>query len=231
MNISVFVSIIGILITSILPVMISAILIKKYGSSWKVFAIGACVFFITQPLLRIPILKYLQFKPWFYSFIVTNFILYSILLGITAGIFEEVGRYIAFKLLLKNNLKWQDGVIFGLGYGGIEAFLFLGISCILNFYTLNPSTLALGIIERIGAMIIHIGMTMLVLYSVKYNNKKYLFYAIGFHTFVDAPIGIFQKANVSLILIESYVLIMAAIAMLILLKIKKSIDKEGILYE
>ena len=45
---------------------------------------------------------------------------YALFLGFTAGLFEEVGRYLAFTTILKKRLDWKNAVAFGIGHGGIE---------------------------------------------------------------------------------------------------------------
>ena len=59
-----------------------------------------------------------------------------IFLGITAGVFEECGRYMGFKLTLKKHRRFGDGVAFALGHGGIEALLIAGISSLYNLIIL-----------------------------------------------------------------------------------------------
>lgn len=48
--------------------------------------------------------------------------------GLMAGLFEEGGRYIVMRLALKKQRNWNDGFAFGLGHGGIEAILIVGVS-------------------------------------------------------------------------------------------------------
>lgn len=49
-----------------------------------------------------------------------------------AGVFEEVGRYLAFRFLLKRYTNRRDAVTYGIGHGGIEAILVLGLTAINN---------------------------------------------------------------------------------------------------
>ena len=103
----------------------------------KPFLVGALVFLVSQVVLRMPLLNGVVAKTdWFYNMSVLNPILYAVFLGLTAGIFEEVGRFIGFKTGLKKNRTWYDGIAFGLGHGGIEAILFAGISSIQNLYVI-----------------------------------------------------------------------------------------------
>ncbi len=52
-----------------------------------------------------------------------------VLIGcLLAGIFEEVGRYVVFRLFLKEYRDRKDAIMYGIGHGGIESILILGIS-------------------------------------------------------------------------------------------------------
>lgn len=56
--------------------------------------------------------------------------LYMLYGGLAAGVFEETGRYVSFRLLLrKQRFPERDtAVVYGVGHGGIEAMLLLGVT-------------------------------------------------------------------------------------------------------
>lgn len=56
-----------------------------------------------------------------------GYILYG---ALAAGIFEETGRYIAYKLVMKNHLTAKNAVMMGLGHGGFEAMYLVGFTFI-----------------------------------------------------------------------------------------------------
>ena len=62
--------------------------------------------------------------------------LYGLFMGGTAAIAEEFGRYIAVRFLLKKNRRYADGIAYGLGHGGIEAMLLIGVNNIANLIVL-----------------------------------------------------------------------------------------------
>ena len=54
-----------------------------------------------------------------------------ILLGtLLAGVFEETGRFVAFRFLLKKYQNKATSVMYGIGHGGIESAIILGITCV-----------------------------------------------------------------------------------------------------
>lgn len=214
-------------------------LLIKDKNLLKSFFIGALIFFVSQLLIRIPILNnVLSSQMWFNKMSMNPWI-YGIFLALTAGIVEEVGRYIAFKYILKNNHKWSDGISYGLGHGGIEALLMTGFSCVslligciminngafdslmnsegANFIynqciSLTSTTTFIAGFERLCAISIHIGLSMIVLYGIRNKKIIYIFISILIHTLVNAPIVIFpQVFNIGLVGIELYVFIWAVI--------------------
>ena len=68
----------------------------------------------------------------------------------TSGLFEESTRWIVMRYWAKRVRTWEEGVGFGLGHGGIEALLLLGIAAINNFIlALNPDMLKAQV-EAVG---------------------------------------------------------------------------------
>ena len=62
-----------------------------------------------------------------------NIWLYALYGGMMAGLFEESGRFIAFKTVLrKKNGKDANALMYGAGHGGFEAMALLGLSMISN---------------------------------------------------------------------------------------------------
>ncbi len=219
----------------------------------KPFLVGALVFLVSQVLLRIPLLNGVLSKmDWFYNMTVLNPILYAVFLGLTAGIFEEVGRFIGFETGLKKNRTWYDGIAFGLGHGGIEAILFAGIASIQNLYiifALNNGTfnealvgaseetvrgifsstssimVLYGGIERIFAVIMHIGFTILVLYGINKRKKAlYLLWAILAHGVIDTTVVVVQQAGGSMHVLELICAIFAVILLIAAIRVKGSFE-------
>ncbi|MEG1311013.1 MAG: YhfC family glutamic-type intramembrane protease [Romboutsia sp.] len=222
------------LICFLIPIISFIYFAKKHKKVPKSFLVGMLIFFVSQMLIRIPILIYILPNMMWFIKMQTNPYIYGIFLGLTAGIFEEVGRYVAFKYLLKNNREFDDGISYGFGHGGIEAILLTGVSClstliiciIINNGTINinssgalsslynqcisltPGLALISGIERISAMAIHIGLSMIVLYGVRNRKMIYLFIAILVHTLINAPLVIFpQVFGVGIVGVEIYVFI------------------------
>lgn len=57
--------------------------------------------------------------------ILNNLWLYGLYGGLMAGLFEETGRFLTMKLLVKRNDKNETALIYGAGHGGIEVIITL----------------------------------------------------------------------------------------------------------
>lgn len=92
--------------------------------------LGAAGFFVTQILIRIPILTVLQSQSWFIQFSQNHSFLYAFLLAFTAGLFELAGRFVVARIM--NNQNFHRSLAVGLGHGGIEAMVIAGSAYLTN---------------------------------------------------------------------------------------------------
>ncbi len=99
---------------------------------WLAWLFGAAGFFVPQMVIRIPILNMLAAVPAVTAFSKDHFAGYCLILGVTAALFETAGRYIVAKMLSKR-LTFERSLASGLGHGGIEAMMLVGITYINNF--------------------------------------------------------------------------------------------------
>lgn len=112
---------------------------EKMVSAW---ALGAAGFVVTQLIIRLPILTALQNQPWFMGFSENHSFLFAFTLAFTAGLFELVGRFAVAKLMQKN-LSYKRSLAAGLGHGGIEAMILVGMTYlnnILYIFMINNGT-------------------------------------------------------------------------------------------
>jgi len=115
-----------------LPIALVIWVMKKYRPGFKPIAIGMLVFFVVQMVVRIPIIQILSLSEDVQFFTANNFIVYVLILSVTAGLFEEGGRLLGFRLFLKKRREYKHGIAYGVGHGGIEAILLVGLSFIAN---------------------------------------------------------------------------------------------------
>ncbi len=161
-----------------------------------------------------------------------------VLYGITmAGVFEECGRYMVMKTMMKKNRTRENAVLYGIGHGGIEILAvvlplmlqYLAIAILFSagdmenaLRTLNitektaaaalPAVqaaasfdyamMAMNVIERLLAMSVHIGLTVIVCYGAINGKKSCLPLAILLHMLMDTFPALYQRGVVQLWAVE-----------------------------
>ncbi|WP_338752638.1 YhfC family glutamic-type intramembrane protease [Bacillus sp. FJAT-52991] len=220
----------GLLIGIIFPlVSLLYCLIKKHY--FKPYFLGVSAFIISQMLLRLPLLQWLSVNVMAYNmFQVTQPFLFALVLGFSAGVFEEVARYIAMKYFMRNNQNWNDGIVFGMGHGGIEAVLFLGISVLASLFSptmmlLHGTDYFMGGIERVFAILLHVGLSILVLKGASSGQIKYLVYAIFIHGMIDSFAGsipLLITNSFSIIVIEGLLIITSVLLFAYCIQLRKN---------
>lgn len=110
----------------ILPVILVAVWKKKTRQPMKPVLIGALTFFVFAIILEsFPKLVLLQSNNSIGKVIVSNVYLYSMVGALLAGIFEETGRLVAYKVLLRKYKERMAALTYGIGHGGFEAMYIL----------------------------------------------------------------------------------------------------------
>ncbi|MBR5371874.1 MAG: YhfC family intramembrane metalloprotease [Oscillospiraceae bacterium] len=141
--------------------------------------------------------------------------------GLSAGIFEETGRLLAFRTVLKKYPDKRTALDYGIGHGGIEliysAFITLGYAAMGIMVNQNGADallgntpdylkdtfmatleskaalgfemLPLGVMERAGALMIHLAFSVMVFRAAHDKKSRWLYpAAILLHAAADASI-------------------------------------------
>lgn len=110
------------------PLLLAIWLRRRLEAAWRHFGFGAAVFAASQLFTRIPAMK------------VTELLLRrrfeasaSLRLGwlisaaFTAGLFEEGGRFLGYRLFWRSSAPtWDNAVMYGVGHGGLESMVLVG---------------------------------------------------------------------------------------------------------
>ncbi len=178
-----------------------------------------------------------------------------VLYGITmAGVFEECGRYVILKYVMKKNRTCENAVLYGIGHGGIEILAvilpamitYLAVAVMFScgdtetaLRTLNiteetaaaalPSVqaaaafdygmMAMNVIERLLALLLHIGITAIVFYGVVNARKIYLPMAILLHILMDMFPALYQRGLVPLWAVEVWAAVWTVVVVFIAVKL------------
>ena len=114
------------------PILLSLWMVKKYNVKVRTILIGAGVFVLFALVLE-TIMHQVVLKGAIGPTITGNVWYYALYGGLAAGIFEETGRFLAMKFLLKDEPSGaKTAVAYGIGHGGIEMLIIFGVSMISN---------------------------------------------------------------------------------------------------
>ncbi len=99
--------------------------------------IGAAAFLLFALILEKPIQNVLAFPTAMglpehavSRFLSANPVLLALVAGLFPGVFEETGRLIAFKTVLRKRKNRETSISYGIGHGGFEVILILGLTYI-----------------------------------------------------------------------------------------------------
>jgi uncharacterized membrane protein YhfC len=152
--------------------------------------LGAACFTVFQLFTRIPLLQFVLPRSAEYALFQTQHpTAYLLLLCLSAGVFEECGRYVTMRLLLKTGAP-LDAVSFGVGHGGIEAVALVGVNMAYLLFTGGwAAQLADGFylagVERLLAMTAHVGLSIMVWCGVRAKKPWLLPAAVLLHGALD----------------------------------------------
>lgn len=114
---------------------VAALIIWKIKTKAKLIPalVGALTFVVFALLLEqifhyiflvvdSPVSRAIQSNTW----------LYGVYGGMMAGMFEETGRFFAFTVILKKWKEKKTAITYGIGHGGVESILVVGLAYISN---------------------------------------------------------------------------------------------------
>lgn len=265
--------IVGTVLWVAVPVAAAIIWKVKKKEPFTTILIGAATFLLFALILEKPIQNVLAFPTAMglpdhavSRFLSANPILLALVSGLFPGVFEETGRLVAFKTILRNRKNRETSISYGIGHGGFEVILILGITYIqyiayavmintgiigiiinqvaslapdqlgsvesvVNLLTgFSFADLGIAFVERIFAVLFHIGASILVFYACR-NKKSFWLYpfAILLHTAVDfiGALSIFNVIHLSPWVLEGIIAVFGLLTFLgaYFLLYKKDIKK------
>src|SRR5690606_10796379 len=116
------------------PLLVAWFLIRRYHLSWTLFLYGA-LFFILVQIVHTPLVLFTQ-APLSEALnaAIPNrtfaLAVFAVILGLLAGLFEEIGRYLVFSRFFPSRniaTSREHGLLFGAGWGGVESMMIAGL--------------------------------------------------------------------------------------------------------
>jgi len=233
----------GVLMIAI-PIALGIYLSRRYQLGWRLWWIGAGTFVLSQighiPFNAVLTLLFnrgfLPAPPPEYHLLFN-----SVVLGLSAGLWEESFRYGAFRWWAKDARSWSKALMMGNGHGGIEAIL-LGVLVLINYvimwvaqgmdlsayipagqlpifeeqvaiyWSIPWYDSLLGALERVFALTIQISLSVIILQVFLRRNLVWLLIAIGWHALVDA-LSVYLVSTQSIYTVEAVIGVMALISL------------------
>lgn len=206
-----------------IPILSALYIGFKQQNYFKAFMIGVLTFTLFQVLTRIPLIQY-GLSPWadFIYFAQKYYLLYVLFLSLSAGLFEEFGRLFMMKRFLKD-MNLTQALVFGLGHGGIEALLLVGIPFATHpeLISYGP-TLAYAGLERISALLLHLLFSVLVYQSIQAKTKHLLMVSIILHTLVNFGAIALMMLIESTLWVEVVLMVLAIAGLVYIMRQRRS---------
>lgn len=232
------------LVEIIVPLALGYWFVKRFGLSWRVFGLGA-LFFILVQVVHAPLVLatqnplYLALLPSGTTAALAGLAVY---LGLMAGLFEEIGRYLVYRYIFRRQgiaLSRENGLLFGTGWGGVESMFvaLIVLSSMLSyivitsdggaiplpddpavqaqvdaFRAITPLDILPGLAERMMTITLHIAWSLMVLAAVVYGRKALLALAVIWHAAVDAA-AVYLSQTQGILVTEAVVFVFAVIAL------------------
>ena len=225
------------LICTLYPIVLLVLWRKKTHAPVAPFFVGAGTFFLFALVLERLLHTVCLMTDNAISRTITNsVILYTLYGGFAAGIFEETGRFVAFKLMKRHDDR-ETAITYGIGHGGIEALLIVGVTMLVNvglaavfnrtgagpgdptgvaaaaLQSITPASCAMATYERLVTVLFHIALSVLVFAAARRPGRLWLYpVAIVIHASVDFIAVLFQLGIIkSLLLTEGIITVYTAL--------------------
>ena len=114
------------------PIGLTWYLVRKHDASLSTILIGAGTFILFALVLE-GMMHQVVLKGPHGGAIMGNTLRYALYGGLAAGVFEETGRFLSMKFLMKKEPSAPlPGIAYGIGHGGVEMRIIFGITMISN---------------------------------------------------------------------------------------------------
>ena len=201
-----------------LPIGLAILLMQRWRLSGGIWWIGAATFILSQ-VAHIPfnwaagkLLNQTGIVAWNPT---SQLIFNAVFVGLSAGVFEEVTRYMVLRWRAKDVRSWRKGILLGAGHSGTEAIIYgaLALYAFLQLVAVRTADLSrlfpagqlpaaqqqvhaywsmtwyasmLGALERFFAIPCGIAMAVMVMQVFTRKQIRWLYFAIGYHALLDA---------------------------------------------
>ncbi len=235
-----------------LPIGLGIYLTRRFKLGWRLWWIGAATFVLSQVghipfnaiLTQLFARGILPAPPQEWQLVFN-----VVVLGLSAGLWEETARYAAYRWWARDARTWKRGLLLGAGHGGIEAII-LGALVLVNFIiiaALRSSDLGsivppeqlelasqqmqaywsaplpmilLGALERVFAIVLHLTLSLLVLQVFVRRQIIWLAASITWHALANA-VAVYMLAIYGAYAAEGFLAVNTLLCLVVIAKLYK----------
>lgn len=115
-----------------LPLVLFLFLRRKKGAGVAPLLVGAASFLLFALVLESAAHGFVFANDAAHAFLRSQPWIYALYVGLMAGLFEESGRLVSFYFVLRRHNSIGDALAYGVGHGGLEAILLVGVTMLNN---------------------------------------------------------------------------------------------------
>lgn len=225
---------------------------RKFQLDWRLYWIGGAIFILSQ-VFHIPFNVGLTilFRRRILSVPPTAWLTLfnAVILGLSAGLFEEFARYVVFRWWTKDARSWRKGLLLGAGHGGMEA-LIIGLLVLYTFIRMialrgvDLSTIVLPnqlitaqeqitaywsatwyqsllpAVERLFTLVCQVSLAVIVLQAFTRRQIRWLWLAVLWHACLDAS-AVYSVSLWGIYITEGIVGICALVSLIIIFLLRQ----------
>jgi uncharacterized membrane protein YhfC len=196
---------------------------------WAVIGFG-CLFFMLSQFLNTP-LRLLAL-----ALGVGAGVAQLVVFALISGFGEELARYVAMRFVaqIREGLDRRVAIVYGLGHGGFES-LMLGLGVLATALVVSaagsnvppalaaqaqiiaetpPHVFLFGVVERLIAIALHVGLSLIVMRAVVGRAPGQLLLAVAVHALANGGALALQRLFNYALVTESYLAVVAALALI-----------------
>jgi len=196
---------------------------------WAVIGFG-CLFFMLSQLLNTP-LRLIAL-----ALGVGTGLAQIVVFALISGFGEELARYVAMRYVgqIREGLDRRVATVYGLGHGGFESVM-LGLGVLATALLVSnggpnmspalaaqaqvvadtpPYVFLFGVLERLIAIALHVGLSLIVMRAVVAGDRRLLLLAIALHALANGGALALQRIFNYALVTEGYLAVVAGLVLL-----------------
>lgn len=246
----------------VLPLVIAVWFRRRYAVAWLLYCVGIATLLGSQ-VYHLPLNAWLTDVGALGPIApdAPNLLRTAVVAGLSAAVCETLARVVGYAVLFRRKAaeRWEDGVMVGLGHGGVESFAFVAtlaagsfgalmalrgtdlaaldipaeqlsfVSAQIAMVTETPWMMLASALERMIAIGFHVSLSVMIWMGFKRRNVLYVLAAVAYHTLLDATVVYAGQYIENLWLLELLLAVLALPGFLWMLRLRPAARPQRVL--